>query len=175
MSGAWVLFLSVRVLHVLLAAVWVGATVFSAVFLNALLVDSDRDGAASILRILDRRKMPAFMASMGGLTVLTGLWLYWRFTGHFNPQLSATMGARVFGAGGLAGIVALIVGGALASRTAKQMMAAAARRATMPAGPDRDAVAAQIATDRGRLATATTIVLVLQIIALALMAVGHYV
>lgn len=175
MSGSSVVFLSIRVLHVLLAAFWVGATVFSAIFLNALLADSDRDVAAAILRILDRRKLQAFLASVGGLTVLTGFWLYWRFTGHFNPQLSASMGARVFGTGGVAGLIALIVDGAVASRTAKKMMAAAARAATMPAGAERDALAAQIVTGRGRLVTATTLVLVLQIIALATMTIGHYV
>lgn len=175
MSTSSLVFLAIRAVHVLFAAVWVGATAFVALFLNALLAKSDRATAGSILTILGRRGLHAFMASIGGLTVLTGIWLYWRFTGHFDPQQSGTMGARVFGVGGVAGIIALIIGGSVIGRTVKAMTADAERGAALPDGSERDAITARIAAGRQRVSTASAIVLVLQIIALVLMAVGHYV
>jgi hypothetical protein len=84
------------------------------------------------------------------------------------------MAARVFGAGGVCGLVALIIGGAVVGRNAKQMSELGARLATA-AEAERPALAAQMASHRARAALASRIVIVLQIIAVILMAIGHYV
>lgn len=175
MSSATLIFLIIRILHVLLAALWIGASAFAVLFLDRLLTESDGPSPAAVLTTLGRGGMNAFMASVGGLTVLTGLWLYWRFTGHFDPQQSGTMGARVFGTGGLAGIIALIVGGSVIGRTFKKMTALASRAASLPEGPERTTALSQIEASRARVHKTGWIVLVLQFIALATMAIGHYV
>ncbi|MGH9410673.1 MAG: hypothetical protein ACRD1V_14610 [Vicinamibacterales bacterium] len=175
MSSATLTFLVIRVLHVLLAAVWVGCTAFAALFLDRLLADTNRAASASILIVLARRRFHVFMASIGGFAVVTGLWLYWRFTGHFDPALSATMGARVFGTGGAAAIIALIIGGAVIGRALRQMTALAERGTTLAEGPERTALLVQVDAARVRIHSAAWIALVLQVVALSLMAIGHYV
>src|SRR4029450_5991474 len=121
MTASTLLFLLLRAAHVLLAAIWVGATVFTTMLLMPALQDSG-PAAAQVIGALMRRKMPAFMAALGGTTVLTGLYLYYRFTGGFDPALSGSVSAMVFGTGGIAGIAALIIGGAVISRTTKKMV-----------------------------------------------------
>jgi len=160
MSTPTVLYLLVRILHVLLAAVWVGLIAFIALFLLPALKDTGPGGGA-VLTALVRRRLTAMTAALGGVAVLSGLWLYWRFTGGFDPALAGSMPARVFGTGGLAGIIAVILDGALVSRNLKKLAGGAAPM--------------EIAAARARAATFATVVLVLQIIALACMAAAVYV
>jgi uncharacterized membrane protein len=174
MSATTLLFLAVRVTHVLLAALWLGATGFVSFFLIPAIQEMG-PGGLPVVGALSRRKMDTFMASIGGMTVLTGIYLYWRFTGGFEPAASATRGAMVFGTGGIAGIVALIIGGAVLGRNAKKMGELGGRMASTPEGPQRAAIAAEMAATQQKAATAGRLVVVLQMIALALMAVGHYV
>src|SRR6266508_6779715 len=112
MSAATVLFLLLRAAHVLLAALWVGAVGFINFFLMPSLAEAGPAGAP-VMAALTRRKIQAFIASMGGTTVLTGIYLYYRFTAGFDPTLSGSRSAMVFGTGGIAGIIALIIGGAV--------------------------------------------------------------
>ena len=173
MAASTVVFLVLRAAHVLLAAVWVGATAFTTFFLLPAVTDAG-PAAAPVMGALIRRKLHVFMAAVGGTAVLTGIYLLYRFTGGFDPALSGTTAARVFSIGGLCGIVALIVGGAVVSRNAKKMSELGVRLASAPES-DRAALASQMAAHRGRTATASRIVIALQIVALVLMAIGHYV
>jgi len=131
MTAATALFLLLRAAHVLLAALWVGATAFVTFFLMPALADAGRS-SAPIMAALMRRRFDVFMASIGGTAVLTGFYLYYRFTGGFDPALSGSLAARVFGTGGIAGLVALILGGAVVSRSGKKMAELGARMATAP-------------------------------------------
>jgi hypothetical protein len=167
------LFLTVRAAHVLLSAVWLGATALLTLFLMPAIAEAGPPGG-QVMGALVRRNLSAFMASLGGLAVVTGFYLYYRFTGGFDPALSGTRAAMVFGTGGIAGLVALIVGGAVVSRAAKKMAALGARLSSAT-DTDRAAIAADLAATRSRAATASMIVLVLQVIAIVLMAIGHYV
>lgn len=173
MSASTALFLILRAAHVLIAAIWVGAVFFTTFFLMPSLQEAGPN-AGPVMAALMRRKIHVFMASIGGTTVLTGLYLYYRFTGGFDPALSGTRSARAFGTGGLAGIVALIVGGAVVSRNAKKMGALGARLASASAA-ERPALVAEMSAARQRAATASIVVVVLQVIAIVLMALGHYV
>jgi len=156
MSGATVLFLTVRVLHVLLAAIWLGCTAFIVFFLMPARAKAGTAEAPMMGAMT--RAVNAFMNAVGGITVVAGFWLYWHLTGGFQPELSRTMAARVFGTGGLAGLIAIIIGGAVVGRSWKKM--------EDPAPSD---------AARRRVTTWALVMLVLQIIALVLMAIGHYV
>ena len=167
-------FLAVRALHVLLAAMWIGTIAFLYFFLVRVLDDV---GAASwpVMASMLKHGISPLIASTGGLTVLTGIWLYWRFTGGFDPAASATIGARVFGAGGVAGILALIIGGAIVGRTATKVAALGAKAATTTDAAQRQQLLAEIGAGKRRMVLFGRIVFVLQAIALVCMAVGHYV
>lgn len=160
MSIATLIYLLARILHVALAAIWVGLVAFLAVFLLPAIKDTGA-GGGSVMTALIRRRLTAINATLGGITVLTGFWLYYRFTGGFDPAIAGSMPARVFGTGGVAGIIALILDGALVGRNLKKLSGAAAPM--------------EVAAARDRAARFATIVLILQVIALACMAVAHYV
>jgi len=174
MSSSTLLFLAVRALHVLLAAAWLGTVGFVYLFLAPALDEAGPAGA-TLMVTMSRRGFDVIIAIIGGITVLTGLWLYWRFTGGFDPAASATMGARVFGAGGVAGILAAIIGGAVLGRTSKKMTALAAKVMVTTDAAQRAGLMAEIAVAKRRMSVWGKTVFALQVVALACMAVGHYV
>ena len=165
-------FLSVRVLHVLFGGIWIGAAVFLVYLLMPALKAAGPD-AAKIIPPLGRR-VPTFMGVVSGMTVLTGLWLYWHFTDGFDPGLSSTVGARVFGTSGLLGLIAAIIGGSVVGRNMKR--AAALQVEIEKASPAaRPALADQFARHRQKAARGGQIVAVLLTVTIMLMALGHYV
>jgi hypothetical protein len=174
MSASNLFFLGVRAFHVLFAAMWLGTTAFIYLFLSPAL-DEVGPPSVAVMAAMGRRGLNAVMASVGGLVVLSGIWLYWRLTGGFDPQSSATMTARVFGAGGAAGILALILGGAIVGRTAKKMTALAATVTTTTDPAQRSAIVAEVASLKRRMSVWGKAVLALQVLALICMAIGHYV
>lgn len=173
MSASTVLFLVLRAAHVLIAAIWVGGVALTTFYIFPALEESGL-AAGPVMGALMRRKIHVYMASIGGTTVLTGFYLYYRFTGGFDPSLSATRAAMVFGTGGAAGLLALIIGGAVVSRNAKKMGEIGARLASARDTEPADLIA-QMTAARRRAATGSRIVVVLQMIAVVLMAIGHYV
>jgi|SRR5215471_7074305 len=173
MPIASLIYLSARVLHVLFAAVWVGATAFIYVILMPAL-EQLGPTSDSVLIALTRQRIHVFIGIIGGITVLTGLWLLWRFTGGFDPAASGTVASRVFSTGGLAGIIALIIGGSVVGRGMRKMTDLATRMKAAGVA-EHASLAAQAAAVRRRTSTAGKIVLALQIVALVCMAIGHYI
>src|SRR5437762_7997996 len=116
------LFLSLRVLHVLLAAVWLGATVFTSILLMPV-IEASGPAGGQLMVSLERKGLTPFFASLGGITVLTGFYLYWHFTGGFDPEVSRSHAGIAFGIGGVAGLLALIISGAVIGRSSKKVVA----------------------------------------------------
>src|SRR3954465_9562641 len=160
MTTSTLVFLLLRIAHVLLAAVWIGMTAFVSLILMPT-IQEPKVGGVPLAQAMMRRKLHIYMASLGGTVVLTGFYLYWRFTGGFDPALSATRAAMVFGTGGIAGTLALILGGAVVGKNAKKMADAASP--------------AEFEAARRKAVTFGTVVLLLQAIAITAMAIGHYV
>ena len=168
------LFLLMRVLHILLAAIWFGAAVAMMFFVIPAIRDAKQAGGA-VMAGVQSRKYPQIMQSIAGLTVLTGFYLYWRFTGGFDPVLSASMGGRVFGTGAVAGILALILGATLVAGSMKKIGAAMAKAGSMPDGPEKMTLVASVAPLQARAELFGKIVIVLMVIAIVTMSIGHYV
>ena len=168
------LFLLMRVLHILLAAIWFGAAVAMMFFVIPAVKDAKQAGGAVMAGVMSR-KYPQIMQSIAGLTILTGFYLYWRFTGGFDPVLSASMGGRVFGAGAVAGILALIVGATMVAGSMKKAAATMAKAGSMPDGPEKMALVAGVAPLQARAELFGKIVIVLMVIAIVAMSIGHYV
>ena len=97
------LFLSMRVLHVVLAGAWLGAVMLVTLFLGPALQNLGTAGPP-VIAALVRRGVPAYIASIGGLTIVTGVYLFWRFTGGFDPAISASRAGMMFSIGALTGL-----------------------------------------------------------------------
>jgi hypothetical protein len=174
MSLSILVFLVLRAMHVLLAALWVGAVGFMVFFVMPAMQQTGV-AAAPMMGVIARRGLNAFMGALGGLTVVTGFYLYWRFTGGFDPAISASRAAMVFGTGGIAGLASVILGGAVVGRSMARMGQLGAQAMAQPDGPQRAALLQQSDRARDRGIAAARIVLALQLVAVVCMAIGHYV
>jgi uncharacterized membrane protein len=169
MSGS--LFLSLRAVHILLAALWLGAAFLLSMFVMPAVRDVGPAGG-QLMVTLEKRKLHVFMASTALLTVLSGIWLYWIFTAGLHKEVMFSAGGLAFGIGGLCGLLAMILGGAIMGRGTARLAALGQRIAA--AEGERTAQMQEMDALRQRLSLASKFILLLMIVALLLMAVGHY-
>ena len=167
-------FLIIRVLHILFAAIWFGAAV-AMIFFVAPSIKEAKGGGGAVMAGVLRRKYPEIIQGIAGLTVLSGLYLYWRFTGGFDPVISASMAGRVFGTGGVAGILAIVIGASVVARSMKKAGAIMAKAGSLPDGPEKLALIQSVAPLQARAELFGRIVIVLMVIAIVTMSIGHYV
>ena len=165
-------FVSLRAVHILLAALWLGAAFLLSVFVLPAVRDAGPAGG-QLMATLQKRKLHAFMGASATLTVLTGLWLYWVFTAGLQQQVMFSAGGLAFGVGGLCGLLAMILGGAIMGRGFARMTTLGAQMASASEA-ERASHIQEMAALRGRLGFAGKLILLLMIVALLLMAVGHY-
>jgi len=167
-------FLAVRVLHVVFGAAWLGTAVAGSFFFLPSVADAGPDGGKVVVA-LARRKFLVYIASVSGMAVLSGFWLYWRLTNGFDPGMSASNSAKVFGAGGLLGLVAAILAVSGVSRNVKKVLRIMGQVAGTPDEKARAALLQQAAKHRQTAAIIGRIVALLLVLTAMLMAVGHYV
>jgi len=167
-------FLAIRAAHVAVAAIWIGSTVFHSVFLMPAIEESGASGG-QVMAGVARRGLHRYMMSLGIVTVLSGVYLLWRFTGGFDLGTVATHAGIAFATGGAAGILAGLVGGGVVGRSAAGVGAVMAQAARLPEGTARNVLVQRAVTLQRRTKVGSRVVLLLQATALVLMAVGHYV
>jgi hypothetical protein len=168
------LFLAIRASHVLCAAVWIGSTVYMSLLLTPAVEDAGPAGG-QIMMGLDRRGLHRYMALVSMTTIASGAYLLWRFTGGFDAAVVATHAGIVFGVGGSSGVLAGIIGATVVGRSGSQVVAIMKQAVGAPDGPAKGALMQRAAGLRQRIKSGTRVIMVLQAIALMLMAVGHYV
>ena len=153
----------VRMLHILFAASWFGAAAFLTLYLLPVARQLGAAGGAT-MTALTGRGFHRFMAANAGLTVLSGLWLYWTLTAGFAGPAMASTSGMVFGLGGLAGLLAAVIGGAVIGRTLTRVEALKAE------APDQQP---SVVALQARVAAASRLALALLVFALVAMALGH--
>lgn len=167
-----IVFLGLRALHVLAAAIWIGsATFLAAVVLPS--IESAGPAGGHVMAGVNARN-GTFVGVFAFVTVLSGTYLLWRFTGGFDGAVLATHAGRAFSIGGAAGILALIIG-VIIGQMGGRLVQAGGALAKAADEAARQKLGGEMAVLRGRLKTLVRLVIVLQTIALVLMAVGHYI
>ena len=174
MSLGTIVFLILRPLHVLVAATWIGSGIFMSYVLMPAINEAGPAGGQIMLG-LNRKGLVAFFGAIAGVTVVTGLYLYWRFTGGFDPEVSRSHAGLAFGVGGVCGVLAAIIGGSIVGRSSSKLVEVMTRAMTMPDGAEKAALLKSAAELRARIASSGHAVVALQVIALILMALGHYI
>jgi hypothetical protein len=106
---AAMLIATLRLLHIVLGALWVGTVVFTTFFLTPAVQDTGPDGG-KVMAALVRRGVMTVLPLLALGTLLTGIWLYWRASAGFAPAYVATRSGLAFGLGGAAAIVAYAIG-----------------------------------------------------------------
>jgi hypothetical protein len=167
------LFLGLRALHVLLAATWIGSTIFITALL-APAVDASGPSGGQVMMNINRRGITAYMSGLGAMTIVTGLYLLWHFAGSFGSIPDSHAGIA-FGIGGTSGILAGVIGGAVVGRSAGKVASLMREAARVADGPAKAQLIGQTAPLHRRMEIGSRVVIGLQLVALVLMAVGHYV
>jgi len=167
-----IMFLALRASHVLVAAVWIGSSIFVATQVMPVIEASGASGGQVLMRL--NHRMHLYMGLLGGTTVVTGLYLLWRFAGGF-AAVGSTHAGVAFGVGGSAGILAGIIGGGVVGRSAAKAGALMRQAAATVDGPAKGELMQHLAQLRRRIQLGSKVTITLQLIALVLMSVGHYV
>ena len=166
------LYLVTRVAHIVLGAVWVGAIFLAAFFLMPAVAEAGPDGAKVMAGII-RRKYMSLVPVIAGVTVVSGFYLYWRYTAGFDPAISRTAGAMVFGTGGIVAVLAYGLGVHVMRGNMLKAAALTAKAGGMPDGAEKSALMAEAMARRKTAMRVAPIVAVMLLITTALMALGH--
>jgi uncharacterized membrane protein len=169
-----VLLLAARLLHILLGVFWVGAIAFNTIFLGPAMAEAGPDGAKVMAGVI-RRRFTEVMPVVALLTIASGLWLFWRISGGFDPHWMRTGVGHAYGAGGVLAIVGFVVGILTIRPTMKRVsqLATGAQQETDAA--KRQAIMAEVAGLRRRATTMGWVVTILLVLATAAMAVARYI
>jgi len=106
------------------------------------------------------------------LTVLSGLWMYWVFTHGFDSTIVAHGAGLALGIGGLCGIAAAVIGGAVIGRAAERAGKLSQQVAQLPDGEEREATMQSVTALQRRIATFSRLAVVLLVAALVAMTVA---
>lgn len=167
------LMIVLRLAHVVFGALWVGMFAFVTFFLMPALGEAGPDGA-KVQAALARRRIPVVMPVIALITLVSGMWLFQRLSGGDLGALLKTPIGHAFGIGGLAALLAFVIGIALGRPVMMRSMKLAASLPT--ASPaERPAITAELERLRARGAAMNRVVMGLLLGALAAMAVARYV
>jgi hypothetical protein len=167
------LMIALRLVHVVFGVLWVGMMVFSVVFLTPAIREIGADGA-KVLAALQRRGVMTVMPVLALGTLLSGMWLFSRFSGGAPMAMVRTPVGFTFAIGGAAALIAFVVGLAI-------IRPSTARAATLTKGLEaastegKRATAVEIQRLRMRATSAGQLVALLLLVAAAAMAVARYV
>jgi uncharacterized membrane protein len=162
-----------RLLHVLLGVFWAGTIIFTAFFLVPAITEAGPDGAKVMGGIIRRRFMDV-MPVVALITIVSGLWLYWKISGGFDHHWMQTPTGLAYGIGGVIAIVAFGIGLGVMRPAMAKVGGLAAAAVQEPDAARREHLMADVAALRRRSAAAGKVVAVLLVIATALMGVARY-
>jgi len=154
-----------RTIHVFSAFVWAGVVFVNYAWLSPAIKESGPAGGAVMGRIA-KSSLPRVMTFAPILTVLTGLVLYWVYSGHFSTAYMTSWKGIALSIGVLAGLIAFFEGWFVSGPTVKKIgaLGAAMQAAGGPPQPEQvsqmQALQAKLesATARGAIFLAVAIV-----------------
>ncbi len=167
------LIVTLRLLHIVLGVFWAGTLIFVAMYLVPSVREAGPDGM-KVMAAIQRRRFLDVMPAVATVTILSGLWLYWRISGGFNLAWMMTPMGLALGIGGLLSITAFIIGVGVMRPATLRAGALAREMSSAPEGPDRDAQQRQVQQLRMRSVKAGRVVALLLLATTALMAVARY-
>ena len=104
-----VLYLTMRLLHILFGVFWVGTIIFNAIFLGPSLREAGPAGS-TVFAGLVRRNFPIVLPITAVINVLAGVYLLWKVSAGFQPAYFHTATGMAFSSGALLAIVAFAIG-----------------------------------------------------------------
>jgi uncharacterized membrane protein len=168
------IFLLARLIHIVCGVAWAGALVFISVILLPAIGGAGPAGGPVMDQIIRVRRLPIMLMSLGILTVLSGISLFYLDVHAFGEAWMHTGPGRTFSIGGALAILGMIVGMSVNTPAARKLGALGASIKASGAPPSQEQ-AAQLGRLHNRLVVAGNIVMVLILLAVACMGVARYV
>jgi len=157
--------LLLRIVHIVGGVFWAGSAFMVVQFVTPAATLAGPEGAKFMQRLALGTRFILVTATTAGLTVLTGLLLYWRASGGLNADWLSTGTGVMFTIGGVAGLIAASTGGAIGSNSRKLATLGASLQ-----GPPSPEQAAEIAGLQNRLSNLGAVTAILLLVVLVAMA-----
>lgn len=167
------LMVALRLVHIVLGVYWAGALFFIATFLEPSVRAAGPEGAKVMRGLLERRYFE-ILPAVAGLTILSGLALYWQVSGGLN---AAWLGSRLglsLTLGAAAALVAFVIGVVVMRPASLRIFALGQAVQQRPEGAARDVQLAEIQRLRQRTTASVRWVATLLAVAVIGMAVARY-
>ena len=161
-----------RLIHIVSGVSWAGAVFLMVGFIYPSMRAVGPQGGA-LMQQFQRRRLPVFMNGAAGLTILSGFILYGRAVAVTDGAWARTTSGMVFGLGGVATLLAAIIGGVFVSRSAVQL-AKIGESVQAAGGRPSPEQAAELGRLQARMGSAMRAVAGLLIIAVMAMATARY-
>lgn len=161
-----------RFLHVVSGALWVGMFAFMTFFLMPAFGEVGPEGA-KVMAAMAKRRIPVIMPVIALITLVSGFWLFQRLSGGQAGALMATPVGKAFGIGGLAALLAFLVG-VILGRPLMMRSMKLSERMTTASPADRSSITAEMQKLKVRSASLNRVVMALLLLALSAMSVARY-
>src|SRR5919108_6390332 len=107
---------ALRFIHIVGGVFWVGAVFLQVGFIFPTMRATGATGGRFMQELMQRRRLSVYINSAAGLTMLSGIIMYARMAAMTDGAWAETRAGMTFGLGGLATILAAIIGGAVLGR-----------------------------------------------------------
>ncbi len=164
-----------RLFHVVSGILWVGGVGVLGMFIVPSVQGTGPNGAAFMRHLIVKTKFGAYFPALGGLTVLSGIWMYWRNTSLSQGGSFASSPTGItLAIGGLFGVISLLFGGLVVGRSVGQLGVILKSLDTTGGAPTPEQ-GARMTMLREKITWGSKIVLPMLILAAVCMAVARYV
>jgi uncharacterized membrane protein len=166
-----VLHIVLRVIHIGAGIVWVGSSLFLHFFVEPTMHALGPQGGPFMTHMMEKRRAPVVISGAGAVTIVAGIWLYWRGTSGFDPGLVTSSVGLGFLIGGIAAILAFVLGVGVVRPLVVRM---GSLGETMASGQPTQQQVQEMGAIQGRLRRISAINLVFLAIAVIAMASARY-
>jgi len=162
-----------RIVHILAGVFWVGSVAMFFLYVQPTAKALGPAGGPFMTHLLQQKRVPIVLLWCAATTITAGLLLYWRTSGGFDGDWITSATGLAFTIGGLAAIIAFLLGLTIA-KPAADRMGALAQAAAAAGGPPSQEQAAQIGALQAKLRAIGLTNLGLLTGAVVLMAIARY-
>jgi hypothetical protein len=162
-----------RFVHVVFGAIWVGMVVFATFFMMPAVQEAGPDGA-KVMAAVQRRGLMTVMPLLALGALISGIWLYVRAGAGMPAEFGRSPVGMMYGLGGLAGILAWVLGVAVLRPSMMKAMALGQSLGPSTSAEERQRVMGEAQRLRLRAAAASRATAYLLLFAVTAMAVARY-
>lgn len=165
--------LVLRFVHIVGGVFWVGAVFLMVGFIFPTVRATGPQGGRFMQELMQRRRLSVYMNAAAGLTMLSGFILYGRLIAATDGAWAGTRTGMALGIGGLATVIAAIIGGSIIGRGGQRLgkLGEAIQASGGPPSPEQ---AAEMSRLQARMGGAMRVVAGLLLVAVTSMAIARY-